>query len=145
MVGRDGWFLIGGAAIALLGFYALSTISGLSGRAVGEGRGDLSELEDRRRRQQAGRCRYAAREAARRLPVEPVTQQGGLLVAKFVLASAPDRAADELRFVMEHSKDPELGWSRRLRLARVLAYARSTTTRSRCSRSPTRANSPAAQ
>ena len=50
------------------------------------------------------------------------TQQGGLLVARSVLVSAPERAAEELRYVMDHSDDPELALIARLRLARVLAY-----------------------
>ena len=39
-----------------------------------------------------------------------------------MLVAAPDRAAEELRIVVDHSKDPELAMIARLRLARVLAY-----------------------
>jgi len=51
------------------------------------------------------------------------TDQAGLLVARYhMFASAPDRAAEELRYVMENSKDADLALIARLRLARVLAY-----------------------
>ena len=38
------------------------------------------------------------------------------------IVTAPDDAAEKLRFTMEHSDDPELSMVARLRLARVLAY-----------------------
>jgi predicted negative regulator of RcsB-dependent stress response len=52
----------------------------------------------------------------------PYTDQAGLLVAGKQLVSAPDRAAESLRYVMDHTKDDELAMIARLRLARVLAY-----------------------
>jgi predicted negative regulator of RcsB-dependent stress response len=52
----------------------------------------------------------------------PYADQAGLLAASKQLVSAPDRAAESLRYVMEHTKDVELAMIARLRLARVLAY-----------------------
>ena len=49
--------------------------------------------------------------------------QAGLLMAKLHMdINDPAQAAEELRFVMEDSKDAELALIARLRLARVLAY-----------------------
>ncbi len=39
-----------------------------------------------------------------------------------LVVSAPEHATEELTYVMEHAKDPELAMIARLRLARVLAY-----------------------
>src|SRR5262249_30585251 len=50
------------------------------------------------------------------------TSQAGLLVAGMLVVSAPEHAAEELTYVMEHTKDAELAMVARLRLARVLAY-----------------------
>ena len=49
------------------------------------------------------------------------TSQAGLLLAGTLVVSAPERASDELKYVMEHTKDPELAMVARTRLARVLA------------------------
>jgi predicted negative regulator of RcsB-dependent stress response len=50
------------------------------------------------------------------------THQAGFLVAESLLVTAPERAAQELRHIMENSDDRELAMIARLRLARVLAY-----------------------
>jgi predicted negative regulator of RcsB-dependent stress response len=50
------------------------------------------------------------------------TSQAGLLIAGTLVVSAPERASEELKYVMEHTKDPELAMIARLRLARVLEY-----------------------
>ena len=50
------------------------------------------------------------------------TDQGSLMLAKLVLVRDTDRAAAELRRVMDNSDDPDLAMIARLRLARVLAY-----------------------
>ncbi|HZF29915.1 MAG TPA: tetratricopeptide repeat protein [Gammaproteobacteria bacterium] len=120
--GENGWFLIGGAAIALLGFYGYRQYQayqvGQSEKAAVIYQSLKTAVDDNK----PGDADTLLAKLRADFPSNPYTQQGGLLVAKFVLASAPDRAADELRFVMEHSKDPELGLVARLRLARVLAY-----------------------
>ena len=50
------------------------------------------------------------------------TSQAGLLVAGTLVVSAPERASEELQYVMAHTNDPELAMVARLRLARVLEY-----------------------
>jgi predicted negative regulator of RcsB-dependent stress response len=45
-----------------------------------------------------------------------------MLVAGITVVTAPEGAAEKLRFTMEQSDDPELAMIARLRLARVLAY-----------------------
>jgi predicted negative regulator of RcsB-dependent stress response len=55
-------------------------------------------------------------------PDHAYTHQAALLVASAEVVTAPDEAAEKLRFTMEQSSDPELAMVARLRLARVLAY-----------------------
>jgi predicted negative regulator of RcsB-dependent stress response len=52
----------------------------------------------------------------------PYADHAAMLIARMELVSDPERAAEELRHVMETSGDPELAMIARLRLARVLAY-----------------------
>src|SRR5690606_17540475 len=52
----------------------------------------------------------------------PYTDQAGLLMAGAWLARDADRAVEELRYVIETSKDRELGLIARMRLARVLIF-----------------------
>jgi len=119
---ENGWFLIGGAAIALLLFYGYRQYQsyqiGRSEQAAVLYQSLKTAVDDNK----PGDADAALAKLRSDFPGNAYTQQGGLLVAKFVLTTAPDRAADELRFVMDHSKDPELSLVARLRLARVLAY-----------------------
>jgi len=55
-------------------------------------------------------------------PSAAYTQQAGLAVARAELITDPQRAADDLKYTMENSKDTELAMIARLRLARVQAY-----------------------
>jgi predicted negative regulator of RcsB-dependent stress response len=55
-------------------------------------------------------------------PDHAYTHQAALLLASVEIVTAPDDAAEKLRFTMEQSDDPELAMVARLRLARVLAY-----------------------
>jgi predicted negative regulator of RcsB-dependent stress response len=52
----------------------------------------------------------------------PYTDQAALMLARLEVVSDPDVAVEELRRVMETTKDPELSFVARLRLARVLTY-----------------------
>jgi predicted negative regulator of RcsB-dependent stress response len=55
-------------------------------------------------------------------PQHAYTHQAALLLASGEIVTAPDAAAEKLRFTMDNSDDPELAMVARLRLARVLAY-----------------------
>lgn len=52
----------------------------------------------------------------------PYTDQAGLMLARAYLNTEPSQAAVALRYVMDHSRDHELGLIARLRLARVLIF-----------------------
>ena len=66
--------------------------------------------------------RRAFAELRSEFPDHAYTHQAALLVASAEVVTAPDAAAEKLRFTMEQSDDPELAMVARLRLARVLAY-----------------------
>jgi predicted negative regulator of RcsB-dependent stress response len=119
---ENGWFLIGGAAIALLGLYGYRQYQAYQVRQSEQAAALYQTLKTAVDENKPGDADALLAQLRSDFPGNAYTQQGGLLVAKFVLAAAPDRAADELRFVMEHSKDSELALVARLRLARVLAY-----------------------
>ncbi len=118
----NGWYLVGGIVIGLAGLFGYNR---------------YTDYVDSRSEQAAGI--YIALEAAvndddlqgvdsnlARLRDEysgtPYVDHAGLLVAKFVLVRDPERATDELRYVLDTTKDPQLALIARLRLARVLAY-----------------------
>jgi predicted negative regulator of RcsB-dependent stress response len=121
---ENGWYLIGGALVAAIGYYGngqyqeyqevqaaeASAIYADLRRAVDDDRPGIDELLDR---------------LVSDYSSSPYTDQARLLVARENLVRNPDRATAELRLVMESSKDLGLAMVARLRLARVLAYQES--------------------
>jgi len=118
----NGWFLIGGAALgglALLGwnqYWAYQTRNSEQAGMVYE---SIQQAIAAPNLEQAGTLLKQMRAD---YPSAAYTQQAGLAVARAELITDPQRAADDLRYTMEHSKDAELAMIARLRLARVLAY-----------------------
>jgi predicted negative regulator of RcsB-dependent stress response len=119
---ENGWFLIGGAALGLLGLYGYNQYFAYQDRqsaaaaAAYEAIQQESESGDRA----AAATRFAAMRSE--FPDHAYTHQAALFLASAEVVTAPDAAADKLRFTMEQSGDPELAMVARLRLARVLAY-----------------------
>ncbi len=120
---ENGWFVLGGVA---LGFLIL-----FGWRQYGEYKDTQAEtaaaLYQSVKQATEGKNEVEAATLLGKLrtdfPSSAYTAQAGLLVASSLLVAAPDRAAEELRHVMEDSTDdPELAMIARLRLARVLAY-----------------------
>ena len=118
----NGWFLVGGAALgglALLGwnqYWAYQARNSEQASAVYE---SIQQAIAAPNLEQASTLLKQMRTD---YPSAAYTQQAGLSVAKAELITDPQRAADDLRYTMEHSKDTELSMIARLRLARVLAY-----------------------
>jgi predicted negative regulator of RcsB-dependent stress response len=119
---ENGWFLIGGVALgglAILGYnqyFAYKDRQGENAAALyaqvkseSDG-GDTSEAE----------ARFA--DLRSEFPHHAYTHQAALLLASAEVVTAPDAAAEKLKFTMENSEDAELAMVARLRLARVLAY-----------------------
>ncbi len=119
---ENGWFLLGGVALGLLALYGYNQYFAYQDRKS-EGAAELYAQI----RQATDDSDTAAAEAAfaqlrSEFPDTAYTYQASLLVASAEVVTAPDNAADKLRFTMEQSSDPELAMVARLRLARVLAY-----------------------
>src|SRR6185503_13082988 len=121
---ENGWFLIAGAALGGLGLLGWNQYWAYQARNS-ERAGAVYESI-----QQALNTEKPNLEQATTLlkqmrvdyPSAAYTQQAGLAVARAELITDPQRAADDLKYTMEHSKDPELAMIARLRLARVQAY-----------------------
>ncbi len=119
----NGWFLIGGAALGGLALLGWNQYWAYQATNYGEGRRGL-------RVHPAGDCGAQSRagqhaaeaDACRLIRARRTRTQAGLAVARAELITDPQRATDDLRYTMEHSKDTELAMIARLRLARVLAY-----------------------
>jgi predicted negative regulator of RcsB-dependent stress response len=121
---ENGWYLIGGVAIAALAYF---------------GYGQYQDYRDRRNEEAAtlytefaqaltddsGRSDELLARLRAEYPQSPYTHQAGLLLAREYLVSDTVRAESELRRVMTESADPGLAFIARLRLARVLIYRQS--------------------
>lgn len=117
-----GWYILGGAAIALLGLFgyqryqdsvaaSAETASTLYRELeVAVEDDDLSEAE---RLLAALQAEHAG---------SPYTDNGALMLARMALVSDTDRAIEALRGVLDSSPDENIAMIARLRLARVLAW-----------------------
>ena len=116
-----GWYLIGGAAVSVLGYFGLNQYrlyqDGMAEEAGALYREMLAAVEDDRDDVDGLLARLRAEYAS-----SPYTDQAGLLMAKHLLIQDSERAARELRLVMENASDQDLAMIARLRLARVQAY-----------------------
>jgi predicted negative regulator of RcsB-dependent stress response len=119
---ENGWFLIGGVALGLLAIYGYNQYFAYRDRqseaaaamyAAVKQEADDGDTADAAARFAAMRAEY---------PDHAYTFQAALLLASAEVVTAPDAAAEKLRFTMEQSDDPGLAMVARLRLARVLAY-----------------------
>jgi predicted negative regulator of RcsB-dependent stress response len=119
---ENGWFLIGGVALGGLAIFGYNQYFAYRDRESVEA---AAMYEAVKQETEAGdtaeaSTRFAAMRAE--FPDHAYTYQAALLLASAEVVTAPDDAAEKLRFTMEQSDDPELAMVARLRLARVLAY-----------------------
>lgn len=117
-----GWYLIGGMVLSALGLFAWNQYKSYEqGRAVQAAAlyQSLQQAVDQDKDDEAAGTLTQLRED---YGSSPYTDQAALLMARHQLISDPDKAAADLRYVMQNSKDDELALVARLRLARVLAY-----------------------
>ena len=120
---ENGWYLVGGAVLAGLGYLGFDQYQAWRTRVAEEAAAKYQELrlvlED------------DDRESAERLLAELEAEHSGsayldqarLLIAEDSLIRDTERSISELEAVVEQSDDPGLVSIARLRLARVLAYA----------------------
>lgn len=119
---ENGWFLLGGVALGLLALYGYNQYFAHLDRRSEEAAVLYQSLEQATAGNDAARASSLLEQLRADHPDHAYTQQGMMLVARTELVTAPDRAAEKLRAIMETSSDPELALIARIRLARVLAY-----------------------
>jgi predicted negative regulator of RcsB-dependent stress response len=119
---ENGWFMIGGLAVGALLVFGWTQYSAYKERRA-EGASalyqTLKQAIDSKDLPQATTTLTRMRSE---FSSSAYTSQAGLLVAGTLVVSAPERASEELKYVMEHTNDPELAMVTRMRLARVLEY-----------------------
>ena len=118
----NGWFLIGGAALgglALLGWNQYWAYQARTAEKAGTVYESIQQAIAAPNLEQASTLLKQMRVD---YPNAAYTHQASLAVARAELITDPQRAVDDLRYTVEHSKDTELAMIARLRLARVLAY-----------------------
>ena len=119
---ENGWFLIGGVALGGLAIYGYGQYFAYRDRQSEEA---AAMYEVIKQETEAGDTAEASTRFATmrgEFPDHAYTHQAALLLASAEIVTAPDDAAEKLKFTMEQSDDPELAMVARLRLARVLAY-----------------------
>lgn len=119
---ENGWFLLGGVALGLLGLYGYNQYFAYQDRRS-EGARDLyASVKEATDDSDTAVAATVFTQLRSEYPDHAYTHQAALLVASAEVVTAPDAAAEKLRFTMEQSGDAELAMVARLRLARVLAY-----------------------
>jgi predicted negative regulator of RcsB-dependent stress response len=119
---ENGWFLIGGVALGGLAIYGYNQYNAYQDRQSEQAFAlyEIVKQEVDDGDTEGASTRFA--EMRSELPDQAYTYQAALLIAGAEVVTAPDAAAEKLRFTMDNSDDPELAMIARLRLARVLAY-----------------------
>ena len=116
---ENGWFLIGGVALGALALFGWNQYTAYRDHRSEEAGALYRIVKDAKDPVAANTTLQKMRAD---FPGSAYTSQAGLLVAGMLVVSAPEHATEELTYVTEHTKDPELAMVARLRLARVLAY-----------------------
>jgi predicted negative regulator of RcsB-dependent stress response len=118
----NGWFLIGGAALGGLALLGWNQYWAYQARTSEKAAVVYESIQQAIAAPNLEQASTLLKQMRVDYPSAAYTHQAGLAVAKAELITDPQRAADDLRYTMEHSKDEELAMIARLRLARVLAY-----------------------
>jgi predicted negative regulator of RcsB-dependent stress response len=119
---ENGWFLLGGVALGLLGLYGYNQYYAYRDRQSENANALYLQIQQAAEANDKSAAEAAYGRLRAEFPDSAYTHQASLLVARTEVVTSPDSAAEHLRFTMERSSDPELAMIARLRLARVLAY-----------------------
>ncbi|MBN1240404.1 MAG: tetratricopeptide repeat protein [Gammaproteobacteria bacterium] len=119
---ENGWYLVGGAALGAVVLFGWGQYREYTESRAEQAASLYLDLQDVLEDDDQVAAEALLTELREEHPSSPYTDQAALLLAREYLATEPDRAAEELRYVMENSQDRELSLIARLRLARVLMY-----------------------
>lgn len=118
----NGWYLIGGVVIGLVGLFGYGRYTNYVDSRAEQASAVYQQLASAVEDDNLDAVNAALDQLRGDYAGSPYTDQGGLLVARYLLVRDSERSAAELRFVLEHTGDADLAMVTRLRLARVLAY-----------------------
>lgn len=119
---ENGWYLVGGAALGAVVLFGWGQYRDYLESRAEQAASLYLDLQNMLEDDDRAAADALLSELREEHPASPYTDQAAFLLARAYLNSQPERAADELRFVMDNSDDRELTLIARLRLARVLMY-----------------------
>ena len=118
----NGWFLIGGAALGALALLGWNQYQAYQTRQSEKAAALYESMQHAITDSKLDQAAELLGQLRKDYPNAAYTQQASLALARASLISDPAKATEDLRYTMEHSRDPELAMIARIRLARVLAY-----------------------
>jgi predicted negative regulator of RcsB-dependent stress response len=119
---ENGWFLIGGAALGLLGLYGYNQYFSYQDRQSEAAAAAYAAIKQETDDGDTAGAAELFSQMRSEYPEHAYTHHAAMLLASEEIVTAPDAAAEKLRYTMEQSEDADLAMVARLRLARVLAY-----------------------
>jgi len=119
---ENGWYLIAGVALGAVGIFGWNQYKAYVQARAEAAAALYLDLQDVLQDDDRTAAEALLAELREEHPKSPYTDQAGMLIAGYYVATEPSRAADELRFVMDRTEDRDLARIARLRLARVLIY-----------------------
>jgi predicted negative regulator of RcsB-dependent stress response len=119
---ENGWFLLGGVAIGLLALYGYNQYFAYQDRQSEAAGALYASVKQAAEGNDTAVAETVFAQMRSEYPDSVYTHQAALLIASSAIVTAPDSAAEKLRYTMEQSSDAELAMVARLRLARVLTY-----------------------
>ena len=119
---ENGWYLISGVALGALLLFGWNQYRAYQDREAEGAAALYQSLKIAVEAPNADEATALLNQLREEYPASAYADQAGLLIARMLLITSPERAAAELRFVMDTSDERELSMIARLRLARVLAY-----------------------
>jgi predicted negative regulator of RcsB-dependent stress response len=119
---ENGWYLVGGAVLAGLGYFGFNQYQAWQNRVAEEAADIYEELKLVLADDDRADADQLLAQLVSDYADSPYLDQARLLIAEESLIRDTDRAIAELEAVVENSRDEGLTQIARLRLARVLAY-----------------------
>lgn len=119
---ENGWFLIGGAAVVVLGYFGYNQYRAHQDRVAEESASLYFELRQYLEDDDPAAVEPLLAQLAADYAGSPYLDQARLLVAQDNLVRDTERSIAELEAVVDQTNDEGMSRIARLRLARVLAY-----------------------
>lgn len=117
-----GWYVLGGAAIALLGLFGYQRYQASQDASAEAASALYRELEGAVADDDVSDAERVLATLQAEYAGSPYANNGALMLARMVLVSDTDRAVEALRGVLDSANDTETAMIARLRLARVLSW-----------------------